>query len=199
MRPKIIIAVLLVGFIGLAGIFFLKHLTAPSQPMPPAVARQEAAPAATQISSSNATPVKTIAPLADAPVVKTISHAAADTNALAKEHKAYVQAEIDKLSELQANDDAGSLHAILADLTNSDKEIRAAAVESTIQFESRDAIPVLQDLAARTEDPGEKKALLDAVDFLALPTLTEAREQNRQAKTQNTAPPQDASPAPGQP
>jgi hypothetical protein len=197
MRPKIVIAVLLAGLAGCVGIFLLKHLTAPSQPSP-VIASQEAAPAAPQASPifSNTTPVKVVT-LANAPVVKNISHIAADTNALAEEHEAYVQAEIDKLNDLESYDDADSLHAILSQLTNSDKEIRAAAVESTIQFGSRDAIPVLQDLAARTENPGEKKNLLDAADFLALPTLSEAREESRKAKMQNAALP-DASPAQGQ-
>jgi hypothetical protein len=200
-RPKIVIAVLLAGLAGCVGIFFLKHVTAPSQPTPPVIANQEAAATAPPASliTSNIEPAKPVATFANAPVVKTISHAAADTNALAEEHEAYVQAEIDKLTELQANDDADSMHAILSQLTNSDKDIRAAAVESIIQFGSRDAIPVLKDLATRTEDPGEKKDLLDAADFLALPTLSEAREESRKAKMQNAAPPQDASPAPGQP
>jgi hypothetical protein len=200
MRPKIVIVVLLVGIAGIAAIFWLKHAATPVQPAPPVIASQEAAPAVPPTSiTSNATPAKPVATFANAPVEKTISRPAADTNALAEAHDAMVQAEVDKLTELQANDDAASLHAILADLTNSDKEIRAAAVESTIQFGSRDAIPVLQDLAAHTTAPDEKKNLLDAADFLALPTTSEAREASRQAKMQNGNQPPDASPAPAQP
>ena len=93
-----------------------------------------------------------------------------------------MQARLDKLRELQSNDDAASLQAILAELANSDKTIRSAAVEATIQFGSRDAIPVLKDFAARTADPAEKKQLLDAADFLKLPTLTEIHAQNAAAK-----------------
>jgi len=175
MRPKIITAVLLAGLAGLAGIFFLKHLAAPAQPTETSTVRQEIKPATSAISptANNAMTVNPAMPSA---------LFAADTNKLAAEHEAYVQAHIDKLQELQANDDAQSLQAILSELTNSDKEIRAAAVESTIQFGSRDAIPVLKDLAARTEDPDEKKELLDAAEFLALPTLTEIREQNPKVK-----------------
>jgi hypothetical protein len=198
MRPKIVIMVLLAGLAGCVGIFLLKHLTSPSPSASATIASQNVGPVVPPI-TSNAAPVIPVVTLANAPVVKTVSRVAADTNVLAEEHKAYVEAEIDKLNDLEANDDADSLHAILADLTNSDKEIRAAAVESTIQFGSRDAIPVLQDQAAHTDDPNEKKDLLDAADFLALPTLSEAREESRRAKMQNAAPPQDASPAPGQP
>ena len=200
MRPKIVIAVLLVGIAGIVAIFLLKHAATPAQPAqtPPETASQSAAPPAAP-AAGNPAPAKPVVTFANAPVEKTISRPAADTNALAEAHEDMVQAEVDKLTELQANDDAASLHAILADLTNSDKEIRAAAVESTIQFGSRDAIPVLQDLAARTTDPGEKKNLLDAADFLALPTVSEAREESRRAKMQNAAPPQDAAHAPAQP
>lgn len=195
MRLKIVIFVLLAGLAGFAGIFFLKHLAAPAQPAQPAIASQEVAPAAPPVSSIaiNATvanPAVTISQVTTVPLVT------ADTNALAEEHEAYAQARIDKLNELEANDDAESLHAILAELTNSDKEIRAAAVESAIQFGSRDAIPVLNDLAARTQDPDEKKELLDAAEFLALPTLSEVRAENPDAKIIQPPVP---SPAPGQP
>jgi hypothetical protein len=199
MRPKIVIIVLLAGLAGCVGIFLLKHLTTPSPSAPTTIASQSVEPAVPPTSpiTSNAAPVIPVVTLANAPVVKTVSRVAVDTNALAEEHKAYVEAEIDKLNDLESHDDADSLHAILGDLTNSDKEIRAAAVESTIQFGSRDAIPVLQEQAAHTDDPNEKKDLLEAADFLALPTLSEAREESRRAKMQNAAPPQDASPAPG--
>ena len=89
-----------------------------------------------------------------------------------------MQARIEKLNELEARYDQESLQGILGELTNSNREIRAAAIESTIQFQSRDAIPVLKNLAARTRDSEEKKALLDAAEFLALPTFTEIRSQN---------------------
>ncbi len=181
MRPKIVIAVLLAGFIGFAGILFLKHLTTPSQPAQPLVTSQDVTPAAPPVSPI-AVKATSVNHDITVPKITTVPPVAADTNKPADEHKAYVQAHIDKLQELQANDDAQSLQTILSELTNSDKEIRAAAVESTIQFGSRDAIPVLNNLAARTGDPNEKKELLDAANFLALPTLTEIRAQNGTSK-----------------
>lgn len=171
MRPKIVVALLLAGLAGLLGIIFLKDLAASMQSPRLVIAGQEAAP-----DSKNASAPAPVKP-AIAEFAPVVPPAVTDTNKLAEQHVAYVQAEIDKLTELQANDDVESLHAILAQLTNSDKEIRAAAVESTIQFGNRDAIPVLKDLAANTENLDEKKALLDAAEFLALPTLTEVRAQ----------------------
>jgi hypothetical protein len=198
MRPKIVIAVILAGFAGLLGIFFVKRLAVPPQPAPPVAASPIPVPVAPVVApvASNKVPLNQPVPVAQ---VANIARIAADTNAAAEEHAAYVQARLDKLDELEANDDADSLHAILAELSNSDKEIRAAAVESTIQFGNRDAIPVLKDLATRTQDPDEKKALLDAADFLALPTMTEVMEQKRREKMQNETPPSDVPPAAGQP
>jgi hypothetical protein len=195
MRPKIVLAVVLAGVVGLVAIFYLKHLAAPARPTPVATVTPEIKPATPTVPPAVNSPMVA----APAPAITRaipVPQAAVDTNALAEEHHAYVQARIDKLQELQANDDAQSLQAILAELTNADKEIREAAIESTIQFSSRDAIPVLQDLAARTTDPEEKKELQDAADFLALPTLSEIRAQNPNAKINI---PQAALPAPGQP
>ena len=124
--------------------------------------------------SSADTPSATRSPIVVTPAA---SHGS-DAPVPAEEQEGYVQARIEKLNELEARYDQESLQAILGELTNSNREIRAAAVESTIQFQSRDAIPVLKTLAARTRDSQEKKALLDAAEFLALPTFTEIRSQN---------------------
>jgi hypothetical protein len=207
MRPKVVIAILLAVLAGFAGIFFLKRLTTPAQPPSPAANVQtfaSAPPVSSDVSVvhevvpdvppvstaiTNSTPENQIAQVTNIPPV------APATDAPVVDHEAYVQSEIDKLQELQANDDAQSMRAILADLTNSDKTIRVAAIEATTQFGSRDAIPALKDLAAHTPDPDEKQQLQDAADFLALPSITELREQNPQIKI-HAAPPL---PAPAQP
>ena len=94
----------------------------------------------------------------------------------------YLQAQIDRLEELESNDDDASLQAILKELTNTNPIIRHVAIEATIQFGGHTAVPILQGLAARTWDPQEKKELLDAAEFLALPTLSEVRAENANAK-----------------
>jgi hypothetical protein len=201
MRAKVVTAILLAGLAGFAGIFFLKRLTTPAQPPSPAANVQtlasappappdagvvhEVAPALPPASAviTNSAPENQIAQGTNIPPV------APATNAPVVDHETYVQSEIDKLQELQANDDPQSLHTILADLTNSDKTIRATAIEATTQFGSRDAIPALKDLAAHTPDPDERQQLQDAADFLALPSVTELREHNPYAKIQSIAPP----------
>ena len=194
MRPKIIIPVLLAGLAGLAIIFFLK---------PPASRPQTAAVPIVQSAAS---------PLETKPVIPQVSPTTNDTAAsthikLAKstpfttgevvgDGAEHLQEQINRLEELQANDDDASLQAILKELTNTNRIIRHVAIEATIQFGGHTAVPVLQGLAARTWDPAEKQELLDAAEFLALPTLTEVRAQDPNFKMIR---PQDASPAPEQP
>lgn len=78
---------------------------------------------------------------------------------------------VDELQALAMNDDMESLELILAELTNSDAEIRVAAREAAVQFGDRVAAPALRAAAAQVESPQEKAALLEAADFLELPSL----------------------------
>jgi type III secretory pathway component EscV len=93
-----------------------------------------------------------------------------------------IEAKIDRLKNLQFEDDAASLAEILAELRNPNPKIRHEAIEATCQFQSRSAIPVLEALAAETADPAEKKELLDAAEFLKLPTYTEFMAAKKKAK-----------------
>lgn len=95
-------------------------------------------------------------------------------------HEAYVARRVAELQDLGMEDDSASLDTILSELNNGDPEIRQAAVDAAVQFGSRDAIPRLTDAAAQTDDPREKSAILDAIEFLKLPTLTEALAQKNQ-------------------
>ena len=92
-----------------------------------------------------------------------------------EERKAAIVAETDRLQQWSMNDDPGSLSNILSDLTSPDKEIRAAAIEAAEQFGSSNAIPALKGVAANTDDLQEKVALLEAVDFLSLPSIDFSR------------------------
>jgi HEAT repeat protein len=68
------------------------------------------------------------------------------------------------------NNDPQSLSNILGDLTSPEKKIRMAAIEAAKQFESTNAIPVLKAAAATAEDNQEAIAMLEAADWLALPS-----------------------------
>ena len=81
---------------------------------------------------------------------------------------------IAELAALATNNDLDSLNLILVSLNDPDSQIRAAALEATIQFRSPAAIPSLQDALALAELPQEKVNLQGAIDFLKLPALAQA-------------------------
>ena len=94
--------------------------------------------------------------------------------------RAYAERRVAELLELASQDDPVSLEMILSELTNRDPEIRKAALNATLQARNRDAIPRLAEAAEQTDDPREKAAIADAIDFLRLPTLGEVTDQTGQ-------------------
>lgn len=80
-----------------------------------------------------------------------------------------VQAEEDRLSAWQMNNDPQSLSNILADLNSPDKDVRMAAIEATKQFGDTNAIPVLKAAVKNTDDSEEQMALIGAANFLSIP------------------------------
>ena len=90
-----------------------------------------------------------------------------------------VEGRIIELSELGARNDRESFRKIIASLQDAELEIRQAARDAAVQFGSRDAIPILKELAAKTEDARERVELLDAAEFLKLPSLSEIRRSRR--------------------
>jgi hypothetical protein len=205
MRPKVVLAILLAGVLAVGSIIYLKsHSSAPA----PNTAPASAAP----------TPTPAPAPAPAPVVVKKIL--------TPEQRQAAIDAETDRLQEWSMSDDPASLSNILADLSNPEKEIREAAIEAAKQFGSSNAIPTLKAVAANTPDTEEQIALLEAANFLSLPSMTfggpatpQTPEQiqaaaqrraeskaRRQAQMQNragnqnpqTPPDQNPSPAPNQ-
>jgi hypothetical protein len=84
---------------------------------------------------------------------------------------------IEKLFVDAAETEPEALRRILLHLEHEAPEVRRAAVEAAIQFGSRDAIPVLRQAADRASDLREKVFLMEAAEFLELPTRTELRQQ----------------------
>jgi len=91
--------------------------------------------------------------------------------------RAYVENRAAELMELASQDDPASINIILSELTNRDPEIRKAALEATLQVRSREAIPRLMEAFEQTDDPREKAAIADAIEFLRLPSLGEVMDQ----------------------
>jgi len=178
MRPKFVFALLLLALLVLGAAFFLKQYlgNTASPPNPEIVAP------ASVVSNVVAVAVPPPAPIPAAPV---------STNTLTDEQRqAAIDAETDRLQDWSMNDDPASLSNILADLTNPEKEIREAAIEAAKQFDSTNAIPTLKAVAANTTDTEEQIALLEAANFLSLPTLplgtkpAQTREQMKAAAQQ---------------
>jgi HEAT repeat protein len=170
MRPRIVIIVITLGLFVFGTLFAIRQSadrsTRNSEP-------QSASTGITQPSES----------LASAKAQPVAEHAAAPTvtksTASAEEaHQAYVEQRSAELMDIAMTDDRTNLDIILSELTNRDPEIRKAALEATIQFGSRDAIPKMADAASQTDDPNEKAAIADAIEFLKLPSLTEIRAQS---------------------
>jgi hypothetical protein len=194
MRPKIVILILLAGLAGVIGILLIKQPQGEPPPAAAPIAITKAQPAAPQTAPT----ITNIPITAPAPVA---------TNTLTPEQRqTAIDAETARLQQWSMNDDPASLSSILADLTNSEKEIREAAIEATEQFGSTNAIPILKNLAANDADPKEKAALLDAANFISLPSIFDVdnsttpaeREARKQARMQKQAQNQNPPAAPNQ-
>jgi hypothetical protein len=195
MRPKIVLVILLlaVGLLGLVALVSRNLHPRSTSPTSTPVASGNVSPAAT-VSSNLVSPPASNPP----PVVAAVK---AGTNDAAA-HAAYVERRIEELDALAMNNDAQSRDTILSELKNNpDKQIRAAALEAAIQFDDRSVVPPMQEIAAQTQDPEEKAAILKAIDYINLPSLTEYRAAHPRTPgsvPKGTAPRRRPSPNSGQ-
>jgi hypothetical protein len=86
----------------------------------------------------------------------------------------YEDQRIAELEDLGMTDDPGSLVTIESEFDNRDPRIQKAAVAAAVQFGSRDAIPGLEDAYTHFDDPEQKINIKKAIDFLKLPSISEA-------------------------
>ena len=211
MRPKFLVVLFLVTGVVLVGVFYFKPHVAPS-PTPSVIPEAAVAPVPE-------VPAMVVTPTPPAPVVT----ASVPVVTLTPEQRqAAIDAEIERLRQAGLSDNPADLTVILVDLTNPEKEIREAAILATKQFGSTNAIPALQTAAENTTNATEKAELLEAADFIALPSTSinvvatpktpdevqaiqqqiVQREAARQAKLQNrlraSSHNSQAAPSPGQ-
>jgi hypothetical protein len=166
MRPKIVAGILLIGTCLFVLILFASKAVRP--PPPAALVESGVAP----ISPANASPVKAVKIHAATPPAFFPAPAPIPEDPAV--HEKYVVQRIKELNDLAMNNDAESRDAILSEVKdNPDRRIRAAALEAAIQFDDRSVVPTLQDIAAQTVDSQEKQNILDAIDYINLPSLTE--------------------------
>ena len=164
MRAKVVIAALLLG-VGLLGIVIWLNRNSQSRATTPAAVADRASPKSTPRSKELKQPEQQ----SPAPNSTQPKNEAGEEEIRTEK----VRQRIAELNDLAMNNDTNSLNTILSELTNPDVEIRKGALEAVIQFADRAAIPRLQEIADHTEDNTEKGALLEAIEYLKLPSLTE--------------------------
>ena len=172
MRPKVIMMVMVVALLVFGASFVIRQSVDRST-------KRSETPSVLSSAQGNERAIATVKPVEEvvARPTNAVQPNAQATAPPEDAHGAYVEQRSSQLMELAMNDDRASLDTILSELGNRDPEIRKAALDATIQFGSRDAIPKLADAASQTDDPNEKAALADAIEFLKLPSLTEVRQQ----------------------
>jgi hypothetical protein len=186
MRPKVVISVLVFGLVAVAAVLFLWLRSGGGAAGAPP---QETSSQTTDAGTAGSGPVVAVRPRATSsneeskPEAVSPGQTTADSDDPLKatpeaKHQAYVEARAAELMDLASADDSDSLNTILSELGNRDPEIRKAALEAAVQFGSRDAIPKLEDAELQADDPHERAAIADAIEFLQLPSLSETRAQN---------------------
>ena len=93
-----------------------------------------------------------------------------------------------------ASGQASALPTLAPYLVHSDPALREAAREGMLQMGLAEAAPHLREAAGKIKDPREAILLLDAADFLMLPTLPIASGEKR--RTPVPPPPQRERPPP---
>jgi len=111
--------------------------------------------------------------LATAPAKEKAAEEAAIHEVRDEQHEDRVAARIAALRDLSTKTDRASLETLLSEVKNQDEEIREAALDAISQSGNRAAIPGLREAAAQTGDRREKQAIVDVIEFMSLPTLTE--------------------------
>ena len=96
-----------------------------------------------------------------------------------------------QLGSLSASVDPDAAVTILAALEDPNRETRKAALDQAVQLDDRSLIPSLKAIAERTTDQLEKADILNAVEFINLPSVTEylvAQQAQRAAAGQPDPP-----------
>lgn len=162
MRPKVVILVLVVAF-GLLGLVALLKGVVAKNP-----GGSETAPvvAATPLKSNDTnTAVATVPGGSNSVVVSPEVRAA------------LIEQEVAQIRELQGEVDGTNnpiiINALLDKFANPELEVRAAALQALKELNDTNALPGLERVAAGMNEPREKVAVLDAIDYIKLPSATQ--------------------------
>ena len=83
-------------------------------------------------------------------------------------------------------------------VTHPDPEVRKAALDALMQLGDTNAIPGLEDIVKEIQDPREKVAMMDAIQFLKLPdfdSVVPDRMPDAQAEASATIHPRKGRPS----
>lgn len=164
MRPKIVLLTLLVAFAVIGAVAMLKGSNQKA-------ANQDAAAQDSNAVSVAAAPVaKPQTASSDAPAVPSLD-SSDETRAIV------ISKELDEIHELVAQADGsnnpGIIATLAAKLANPERQVRDAALDGLKQLNDTNAIPGLKQAADNVKDPREKVAIMDVIDFIKMPGITE--------------------------
>ena len=163
MRPKVFLTVVVLSIVVLTAAVLLKR---PS-------ATVDSEPSVTETTSPNAgsdSPPPAMSGFTGSvqvnPALANVAVPAAD-----KAREEVIARQLDLLREHAASlsEDPAALAACLDALTHTESEVRQAAVEIVMTSNDTNAIPRLRQALDVVEDPREKVAILDAIEYLELP------------------------------
>jgi hypothetical protein len=179
MKPKIVVATLLLAIAMLGIVAFLFTVVAPrsfsSNP-------SGTSPASDQTDTVTEASIPQPEAQVTAPELKTADNAVTNTvEVTGPPREDYIRQRVEELGDLAMKDDVTSRDAILAELQNPEKEIREAALSAAIEFNDRSVVPRLQEVANQTKDSAEKAKIFEAIDYINLPSLTERLASRQQS------------------
>jgi len=163
MRPKVVILILVVAFGALGIIAVFKGMTGKN----PATVDNPPVSPTTQATSSDTNANNSQVTVAGSNGVPQVSP---------ELHAALVEKETDQIRELQneidGTNNAVIIAALLEKFSSPEREVRAAVLQSLREINDTNAVPGLQKAADNMQDAHEKVTILDAIDYIKLPSAT---------------------------
>jgi len=91
-------------------------------------------------------------------------------------HEAIVDKEVSQIQELKGEVDGTNnpiiINALLDKFQSPEHEVRAAALQALRELNDTNAVPGLENVVKNINDPREKVAVLDAIDYIKMPDAT---------------------------
>lgn len=162
MRPKIVISILVAAFGVLGLIAVLKGVSGRN------ASNGQVPVAETTIGVHPET--ATEAPISSGGVTNSVPVSDEIRSAVIAKEVEQVQ---DILGQADGTNNAVVLAALVEKMANPEAEVRQAALEALKQLNDTNAVPGLTMVAESTKDPREKVAVLDAIEYIQMPSATD--------------------------